>query len=104
VRASLARACHSPGGPHTHQVRARLEAAWHPCRYYRAEDKGYVSQEKLAVTIDQRAAYSRCLTPGWPGPTRPASATSTLIIQNAVAKPGMAPVMLYMIHNREPLR
>jgi len=70
--------------------------------YYLAEDKGYFAQEKLAVTIDQGDGSAAAVTKVMAGAYQAGFGDVNAIIQNAVAKPGTAPVMVYMIYNRAP--
>jgi NitT/TauT family transport system substrate-binding protein len=70
--------------------------------YYLAEDKGYFAQEKLAVTIDQGDGSAAAVTKVMAGAYQAAFGDINAIIQNAAAKPGTAPVMVYMIYNRTP--
>ena len=70
--------------------------------YYLAEDKGYFAQEKLAVTIDQGDGSASAVTKVMNGAYDAAFGDVNAIIQNAAAKPGAAPVMVYMIYNRAP--
>lgn len=70
--------------------------------YYLAEDKGYFAQEKLAVTIDQGDGSASAVTKVMNGAYQAAFGDVNAIIQNASAKPGAAPVMVYMVYNRAP--
>jgi NitT/TauT family transport system substrate-binding protein len=70
--------------------------------YYLAEDKGYFAQEKLAVTIDQGDGSAATVTKVMAGAYQAGFGDVNAIVQNAVAKPGTAPVMVYMIYNRAP--
>jgi len=70
--------------------------------YYLAEDKGYFAQEKLAVTIDQGDGSAAAVTKVMAGAYQAGFGDVNAIIQNAVARPGQAPVMVYMIYNRAP--
>ena len=70
--------------------------------YYLAEDKGYFAQGKLAVTIDQGDGSASAVTKVMNGAYDAAFGDVNAIIQNAAAKPGAAPVMVYMVYNRAP--
>jgi len=70
--------------------------------YYLAEDKGYFAQEKLAVTIDQGDGSAAAVTKVMAGAYQAGFGDVNAIVQNAAAKPGQAPVMVYMIYNRAP--
>ncbi len=70
--------------------------------YYLAEDKGYFAQEKLAVTIDQGDGSAAAVTKVMAGAYQAGFGDVNAIVQNASAKPGAAPVMVYMIYNRAP--
>ena len=70
--------------------------------YYLAEDKGYFAQEKLAVTIDQGDGSSATVTKIMAGAYQAGFGDVNAIVQNAAAKPGAAPVMVYMLYNRAP--
>jgi NitT/TauT family transport system substrate-binding protein len=70
--------------------------------YYLAEDRGYFAQEKLAVTIDQGDGSAAAVTKVMAGAYQAGFGDINAIVQNAAAKPGMAPVMVYMLYNRAP--
>ena len=70
--------------------------------YYLAEDKGYFAQEKLAVTIDQGEGSAATVTKVMAGAYQAGFGDVNAIVQNAAAKPGQAPVMVYMLYNRAP--
>lgn len=70
--------------------------------YYLAEDKGYFAQEKLAVAIDQGDGSSAVVTKIMAGAYQAGVGDVNAIVQNASAKPGTAPVMVYMLYNRAP--
>ena len=70
--------------------------------YYLAQDKGYFAQEKLAVTIDQGDGSSATVTKIMAGAYQAGFGDVNAIVQNAAAKPGAAPVMVYMLYNRAP--
>jgi NitT/TauT family transport system substrate-binding protein len=70
--------------------------------YYLAEDKGYFAAEKLAVTIDQGEGSAASVTKVMAGAYDAGFGDVNAVIQNAAAKPGAAPVMVYMIYNRAP--
>ena len=70
--------------------------------YYLAEDKGYFAEEKLAVTIDQGEGSAATVTKVMAGAYQAGFGDVNAIVQNASAKPGTAPVMVYMLYNRAP--
>jgi NitT/TauT family transport system substrate-binding protein len=70
--------------------------------YYLAEDRGYFAQEKLAVAIDQGDGSSAVVTKIMAGAYQAGVGDVNAIVQNASAKPGTAPVMVYMLYNRAP--
>lgn len=70
--------------------------------YYLAEDRGYFAEEKLAVTIDQGEGSAATVTKVMAGAYQAGFGDVNAVIQNAAAKPGAAPVMVYMIYNRAP--
>ena len=70
--------------------------------YYLAEDRGYFAAEKLAVAIDQGDGSAATVTKVMAGAYDAGFGDVNAIVQNAAAKPGAAPVMVYMIYNRAP--
>ncbi|MDA7418292.1 ABC transporter substrate-binding protein [Xenophilus arseniciresistens] len=70
--------------------------------YYLAQDRGYFDQEKLAVTIDQGDGSAATVTKIMAGAYQAGFGDVNAIVQNAVARPGQAPVMVYMLYNRAP--
>ena len=70
--------------------------------YYLAEDRGYFAREKLAVTIDQGDGSSATVTKIMAGAHQAGVGDVNAIVQNAAARPGAAPVMVYMLYNRAP--
>jgi len=70
--------------------------------YYLAQDKGYFAQEKIALTIDQGDGSASAVTKVMAGAYQAAFGDVNAIVQNAAAKPGAAPVMVYMVYNRAP--
>jgi NitT/TauT family transport system substrate-binding protein len=70
--------------------------------YYLAEDRGYFAREKLAVTIDQGDGSSATVTKIMAGAYQAGVGDVNAIVQNAAARPGAAPVMVYMLYNRAP--
>jgi len=70
--------------------------------YYLAQDKGYFAQEKIDITIDQGDGSATAVTKVMSGSYQAAFGDLNAIIQNAAAKPGQAPVMVYQIYNRTP--
>ena len=70
--------------------------------YFLAQDKGYFAQEKIDITIDQGDGSATAVTKVMAGGYQAAFGDLNAIIQNAAAKPGQAPVMVYQIYNRTP--
>lgn len=70
--------------------------------YYWAQDKGYFKNEKLDVTIDQGEGSAATVTRIMSGTYNAGFGDINAIIQNVAAKPGEAPVMVYMVYNRAP--
>ena len=70
--------------------------------YFLAQDKGYFTQEKIDITIDQGDGSATAVTKVMAGAYQAAFGDLNAIIQNAAAKPGQAPVMVYQIYNRTP--
>lgn len=70
--------------------------------YYLAMDRGYFAQEKIDITIDQGDGSATAVTKVMSGAYQAAFGDLNAIIQNAAAKPGQAPVMVYQIYNRTP--
>jgi NitT/TauT family transport system substrate-binding protein len=70
--------------------------------YFLAQDRGYFAQEKIDITIDQGDGSAAAVTKVMAGAYQAAFGDLNAIIQNAAAKPGQAPVMVYQIYNRTP--
>lgn len=70
--------------------------------YYLAEDRGYFAQEKIAVTIDQGDGSAATVAKVMAGAYQAGFGDVNAIVQNASARPGAAPVMVYMVYNRAP--
>ncbi len=70
--------------------------------YYLALDRGYFAQEKIDITIDQGDGSATAVTKVMSGAYQAAFGDLNAIVQNAAAKPGQAPVMVYQIYNRTP--
>lgn len=70
--------------------------------YFLAQDRGYFAQEKIDLTIDQGDGSAAAVTKVMAGSYQAAFGDLNAIIQNAAAKPGQAPVMVYMLYNRTP--
>src|SRR6516165_4989991 len=70
--------------------------------FYLARDKGYFRAEGLDVTIDQGEGSAATVTRVMSGAYDAGFGDMNAIIQNAAAKPGEAPVMVYMIYNKAP--
>lgn len=70
--------------------------------YFLAQDRGYFAQEKIDITIDQGDGSATAVTKVMAGAYQAAFGDLNAIIQNAAAKPGQAPVMVYQVYNRTP--
>lgn len=70
--------------------------------YFLAQDRGHFAQEKIALTIDQGDGSAAAVTKVMAGTYQAAFGDLNAIVQNAVARPGQAPVMVYMLYNRTP--
>ncbi len=70
--------------------------------YFLAQDRGYFAQEKIDLTIDQGDGSASAVTKVMAGTYQAAFGDLNAIIQNAAARPGQAPVMVYLIYNRTP--
>jgi NitT/TauT family transport system substrate-binding protein len=70
--------------------------------YYLAEDRGYFAAEKLAVAIDQGDGSAATVTKVMAGAYDAGFGDVNAIVQSAAARPGAAPVMVYMVYNRAP--
>lgn len=70
--------------------------------YYYAKDKGYFAAEGLDVTIDQGEGSAATVTRIMSGAYDAGFGDMNAIIQQAAARPGEAPLMVYMIYNKSP--
>jgi NitT/TauT family transport system substrate-binding protein len=70
--------------------------------YFHAREKGYFAAEGLDVTIDQGDGSAATVTRIMGGAYDAGFGDMNAIIQQAVNKPGEAPVMVYMIYNKAP--
>ena len=70
--------------------------------YYWAKDKGYFTAENLDVSIDQGEGSAVTVTRVLSGSYDAGFGDINAIVQNAAARPGEAPVMVYMIYNKAP--
>lgn len=70
--------------------------------YFLAQDRGYFAQEKIDITIDQGDGSATAVTKVMAGAYQAAFGDLNAIIQNAAARPGQAPVMVYQVYNRTP--
>ena len=70
--------------------------------FFVARDKGYFKAEGLNVVIDQGEGSGATVTRIMGGAYDAGFGDVNAIIQNASAKPGEAPVMVYMMWNRPP--
>lgn len=70
--------------------------------YFLAQDRGYFAQEKIDITIDQGDGSATAVTKVMASAYQAAFGDLNAIIQNAAARPGQAPVMVYQVYNRTP--
>lgn len=70
--------------------------------YFHAKEKGYFAAEGLDVSIDQGEGSAATVTRIMGGAYDAGFGDMNAIIQQAVAKPGEQPVMVYMIYNKAP--
>jgi NitT/TauT family transport system substrate-binding protein len=70
--------------------------------YFQAKEKGYFQKEGLDVTIDQGDGSAATVTRIMSGAYDAGFGDMNAIIQQAAAKPGEQPVMVYMIYNKAP--
>ncbi|AOO84233.1 ABC transporter substrate-binding protein [Bosea vaviloviae] len=70
--------------------------------FFVARDKGYYKAEGLNVVIDQGEGSGATVTRVMSGAYDAGFGDVNAIIQNAAARPGEAPVMVYMMWNRPP--
>src|SRR6266852_7223345 len=102
--AALALSVSSAGAEEVTKIRFTLDwklqgiHAW----YFWAQEKGYFAAEKLDVTIDQGEGSAATVTRIMSGVYDAGFGDVNAIIQNAAARPGEAPVMVYMIYNKAP--
>src|SRR3979409_1337761 len=70
--------------------------------YYGAADKGYFKAEGLDVTIDQGEGSAATVTRIMGGAYDAGFGDMNAIVQNDAARPGQAPLMVYMIYSKAP--
>ena len=70
--------------------------------YFWAQEKGSFAAEKLDVTIDQGEGSAATVTRIMSGAYDAGFGDINALIHSAAAKPGEAPVMVYMIYNKAP--
>jgi NitT/TauT family transport system substrate-binding protein len=70
--------------------------------YHWAKEKGYFAAEKLDVTIDQGEGSAATVSRIMSGAYDAGFGDTNAVIQTAAAKPGEAPVMVYMIYSKAP--
>ena len=83
-------------------LHAGLEAAGHPRLVLLGQGEGLFRRRKLDVTIDQGEGSAATVTRIMSGAYDAGFGDINAIIQNAGAKPGEAPVMVYMIYSKAP--
>jgi NitT/TauT family transport system substrate-binding protein len=70
--------------------------------YFWAQDKGYFAAENLDVTIDQGEGSATTINRIMSGAYDAGFGDTNAVIQTAAAKPGEAPVVVYMIYSKAP--
>jgi len=70
--------------------------------YYLAQEKGYFRDAGLSLTIDQGDGSANTITRIMSGAYDAGFGDMNAIIQQAAARPGEQPVMVYQIYNRAP--
>lgn len=94
------------GSAFAQETKIRFTLGWKTqgsdAAFFVAKDKGYYKAEGLDVTIDQGEGSGATITRIMGGAYDAGFGDVNAIIQNAAAKPGEAPVMVYMIWNRPP--
>ena len=70
--------------------------------YFLAQEKGYFRDAGLNVTIDQGDGSANTITRIMGGAYDAGFGDMTAIIQQAAARPGEQPVMVYQVYNRAP--
>ena len=84
------------------QVHSGLEVSRHPCLCVLGAEKGYFAAENLAVSIDQGQGSAATVTNIASGAYDAGLGDMNAIIQFAGNKPGVQPVMVFMMYNRPP--
>ncbi len=96
----------APGNAAAESVKIKFTLDWKlqgiHAWYYWAKAKGYFTAENLDVTIDQGEGSAATVTRVMSGAYDAGFGDINAIIQNAAAKPGETPVMVYMIYNKAP--
>ena len=70
--------------------------------YYWAAEKGYFKAEGLDVAIDQGEGSAATVTRIMGGAYDAGFGDMNAIVQNDAARPGQAPLMVYMIYSKAP--
>jgi NitT/TauT family transport system substrate-binding protein len=70
--------------------------------YYLARERGWFREAGLDVTIDQGAGSSATITRIMGGSYDAGFGDMTAVTQQAAARPGEAPLMVYQVYNRTP--
>jgi NitT/TauT family transport system substrate-binding protein len=70
--------------------------------FYWAQEKGYLARENIELTIDQGDGSAFTVTRIMSGTYDAGFGDVNAIIQNTAQRPGVAPVMVYMIYSKAP--
>ena len=70
--------------------------------FYWAQEKGYLARENIELTIDQGDGSAYTVTRIMSGTYDAGFGDVNAIIQNTAQRPGVAPVMVYMIYSKAP--
>jgi NitT/TauT family transport system substrate-binding protein len=70
--------------------------------FYWAQEKGYLARENIELSIDQGDGSAYTVTRIMSGTYDAGFGDVNAIIQNTAQRPGVAPVMVYMIYSKAP--